>query len=333
MDKKAQFDASYLHQLSSSLRDSAMSEEEGCMGIQEGEAKPVRGARPRERRLPAWAKQASFYGSAKEWTGYNWGKMLHDNPPSAKDSTAWAVAGAGAAAAASLVVDRLRKRKTRLRRLLLHSLTGAAAGVAGKYMGNYMHGKPYTNSQIDFDRIRKGDKIYVGVSGAANGQDDSWFASRMQTNLPRGRVAMVNNGDSAMLASVVSKITDKGGIPVVVGHSHGGKLAAGFLQQHPEISGYLIDPVSYTGRRHPDNTTIFTPDPSTAHEKAIENFWADVGGRWNMSGPGTFTYRGGHDVGMDDIIKDFIAKGIDRGNAPTRLPEFITKSGMSNDRC
>ena len=265
-------------------------------------------------------------GSAEDFV--NWAKMVKrdflNNPVDQKDVLRQALLGGGGAALATYLWGKLRGKKTRWGRIVANTLLGAGLGAGSAYFDAYMAGKPFDNSGFDIAKINKGDKVYLGVAGAANGEGTSWFGNAMRRRLPQGHVKMFRWGEGKDLEQTYKDLVAKGAVPVIVGHSRGGKIAAKFLQDHPEAKGYLLDPVSWMGRSHPANATVFSITPKERHGGEVENYIADAGGRWNLEDPGTFLHVGSHSDHMPSIISDFILPGYDRDNLPKVMPNYIT---------
>ena len=259
----------------------------------------------------------------------NWasdvGKLLFNyNPPTKERITTNTVAGAGGAALATLIINKIKHKKTKTRNLVLSAIAGGLGGAGFSYYRSFMDGKPFDNSQFDISKLKPGDKVYLGIGGSSNGEGESWFGDEMRGQLPRGHVKMFRHVDLKDLEDTYNALHEKGITPIIVGHSSGGKHAAKFLEKHPDTKGYLLDPVSWFGKTHPNNATAFTVDKRTRHGLPVENYIADAGGRWNLNDAGTYIHTGSHSDTMPKIIRDFISKGYDRDNVPSVLPNYIT---------
>jgi hypothetical protein len=224
--------------------------------------------------------------------------------------------GAAGAGIGYLTGDKNSRRRKAIKGAVIGGLLGGIAGPAAAQYKKYMRGIPFRN-KLDLDTIKRDDKVVVGVAGAANGEGESWFASEMRDRFGDKGV-MVNVDDSKRLEDIVRRLKEKGADVSIVGHSNGGKLAAKFLADHPELKGYLIDPVSWFGRKVPNNAVVFTPSKSTRHSDSIENAIATVGGRWDYDGPGNVVYSGGHSDRIYEILRDFVSNGKVRGD---KLPK------------
>lgn len=234
-----------------------------------------------------------------------------------------AVTGAIGAGIGAATGKKSKRIKRALIGALLGSLPGAAIGPMVAQYRKYMAGVPFDNSKIDIKGIKPGEKVYLGVAGSANGENESWFADEMRKRFP-GKNYMVRHVDGKKLEEIYRKLNEAGADVSVVGHSSGGRPAAKFLRKHPELKGYLIDPVSWTGRTIPDNAIVFTSDKSTRHGGPFENTIADVGGRWNYEGKNSVVFKGSHSDRIRDILRDFVARGMSpRGNM-TSWPDYVT---------
>ena len=252
-------------------------------------------------------------------------KMLFTyNPPSRGRLIKNTVIGAGGAALASHVINKIKNRKTRAKNLVWAAIAGGLGGAGYSYYRSLIDGKPFDNSNFDMSKLKPGDTVYLGIGGTMNGEGESWFGDEMRSRLPKGHVKMFRHVDLKDFEDTYNALRANGITPILVGHSSGGKHVAHFLEKHPETRGYLLDPVSWFGKIHPRNATVFTVDESTRHGLPVENYIADVGGRWNLSDSGTFFHTGSHSDTMPEIIRDFIAKGYDRDNVPPKLPDYVT---------
>ena len=259
-----------------------------------------------------------------DWAAEQAHAFFENNPPQVERTAARATVGAFSAAALAYLANRLRgKKKLGAGRLALAALLGGVLGAGSSYLGSYMAGKPFDNSNYDPDSIKKGDRVYLGVAGAANGEGTSWFAEEMRRKLPSNHVKMFNWVDSDALESTYDDIVSRGAVPVIVGHSRGGAVAADFLEKHPDAVGYLLDPVRWGGSKHPQNATVFTVVPESRHGGLVENYIADLGGRWNLEDSGTVFHVGSHSNVMPYIINDFILGGYGRTNMPEKFPWYV----------
>ena len=230
-----------------------------------------------------------------------------------------ALAGAGWGA---LTGKKGKKDKKALKLGIIGALAGGVAGPAYAQLRKYLDGIPFDNSWFDKTPHKKGDKVYLGVAGSANGEGDSWFASEMRRKFG-GNVVMLRHVDD--IAKKYNELKDKGLDVTVVGHSSGGASAARFLRANPDAKGYLIDPVSWLGRGVPKNAVVFTSDESTRHGGPFENTIADVGGRWNHKGDNSVVFKGSHSNRMRDIIKDYVATGVTSRAQSHYVPKYVTQ--------
>lgn len=255
------------------------------------------------------------------------------NPLTRGEAVRGAFVGGGLAGLAGAAIGAIPRKgdevdkRARLRRILKGLFAGGVAGaaiapVAMQYR-KYMDGPEYRNDSVNPDRMRPGDKVYIGVSGSANGQDYSWFADEMGMRFP-GAHYMLRHVDGDKLEKLYGDLRAKGLDIGVIGHSSGGKTVARFLGRHPEANGYLIDPVSWFGRSVPNNAVVFTSDPSTRHGGVFENYVADMGGRWNYEGPNSIVFKGSHSDMINALLRDFVAKWVRPGDSVDRPPEYTT---------
>ena len=228
----------------------------------------------------------------------------------------------GGTAGAGIGAITKRKKRNILLGLLLGGATGAVSGPAFAQYRKYMAGIPFDNSDIDINSLKKGDKLTIGVAGAANGEGESWFADEMRRRFP-GKNYMLRHVDSDKLEKLYDVLKEKGVDVAVVGHSNGGKPAAEFIKRHPEVQGYLIDPVSWFGRGVPENAIAFTSDKATRHGGPFENTIADLGGRWNDASEKSVTYLGSHSNRIRDILNTFVANRVRPGDDIT-APSWVT---------
>lgn len=221
-----------------------------------------------------------------------------------------ALAGAGLGAYTG---KKGKKKKRAAVWAAIGALLGGAAGPAYAQIRKYLDGIPFDNSSFEKAPHKKGDKVYIGVAGSANGQNESWFGDDMKEVLGKDKTIMLRHVDGKRLEKEYERLMDKGLDVTVVGHSSGGATVGRFLKKHPEAKGYMLDPVSWTGRAYPKNALIFTADQGTRHGGVFENYVADIGGRWNYEGPNSITFKGSHSNRNEDIIRDFVAKGVSPG--------------------
>jgi len=253
---------------------------------------------------------------------------LRKNPLSGSEAMRSSAIGALSAALAGAGIGALTgKKKNRLKRALKGALMGGlAGGVAGPayaQIRKYLDGIKYDNSKFDAAQHNKGDKVYIGVSGSANGEGASWFADAMRAKFG-DNAYMLRHVDRKKLKEMYKDLTEKGLDVTLVGHSSGGASVGKFLRDNPEAKGYLIDPVSWLGNGVPDNAVVFTVDKSTRHGGKSENTIADIGGRWNYEGKNSVLFRGSHSDMIPEIIRDFISKGVKPGDKLDAVPSYVT---------
>ena len=245
---------------------------------------------------------------------------------SAVGAALFALAGAGIGAATGRY-DKKKKKSNRVRRAIigamLASAPGALAGPLVAQYRKYMAGVPFDNSAFDKADHKPGDKVYIGVAGSSNGENESWFRDEMKDRFG-DNAYMLRHVDRKKLDEVYKKLKDLGLDVTIVGHSSGGSTAAKFLNDHPDANGYLIDPVSWLYRKVPSNSIVFTADKSTRHGGVSENYIADMGGRWNYEGDNSVVFKGSHSNRMLDIIRDFVSKGVKPGDANVKMPSYVT---------
>ena len=202
------------------------------------------------------------------------------------------------------------------------ALAGGIAGPLYAQIRKYLDGIKFDNSVFEKTNHKNGDKVYIGVAGSANGENESWFADEMRDRFGRGNVVMLRHVDD--IEKKYNELKQKGLNVTVVGHSSGGASAGKFLRQHPEANGYLIDPVSWFGRGVPRNAVVFTSDKETRHGGPFENTIADIGGRWNDTSDRSVVFKGSHSNRMRDIIRDYVAPGITNGDKNRIAPSYVT---------
>lgn len=202
------------------------------------------------------------------------------------------------------------------------ALTGGVAGPLYAQIRKYLDGVKFDNSIFEKTQHKKGDKVYIGVAGSANGENESWFADEMRNRFGRGNVVMLRHVDD--IADKYKELKQQGLNVTVVGHSSGGASAGKFLRNHPEANGYIIDPVSWFGRGVPGNAVVFTSDKETRHGGPFENTIADIGGRWNDTSERSVVFRGSHSNRIRDILRDYVAPGITHGDKKRVAPSYVT---------
>lgn len=254
--------------------------------------------------------------------------ILKQNPLSRKELirsalTGAAVTGVAGAGIGALTGKKGKRRKRAIMGAIMGAIGGGAIGPLVSQYNKFMAGVPFDNSRFDKADHPKGQKVYIGVAGSANGENESWFADEMRARFP-GRAYMLRWGDWDKLNEVYDKLKGEGLDVTIVGHSSGGKTAARFLNEHPEVKGYLIDPVSWLGRKIPGNATVFTADKSTRHGNVPENTIADLGGRWNYEGGRSVVFKGSHSDRLKDIIRDFVDKGVSPETGSASVPHYVT---------
>lgn len=229
-----------------------------------------------------------------------------------------AIAGAGIGALSGKRGKRIKKA---LKGAVLGAIAGSIGGPAYSQLRKYLDGIPFDNSSFYSSNHKKGDKVYLGVAGSSNGEGESWFADEMRKRFP-GNVVMQRHVDD--IGKKYKELKDKGYDVTLVGHSSGGATVGKFLRNNPTAKGYLIDPVSWTGRGVPDNAVVFTSDKSTRHGGPAENTIADFGGRWNYEGKNSVLFKGSHSNRMGHIIRDFVQPGIRPGDKIENKPNYVT---------
>lgn len=249
---------------------------------------------------------------------------------SAIGALAAALAGSGIGALSGIGGNKKNRRKRILRRAIIGALAGGAggaiAGPAYAQLRKYLDGVPFDNSKFESAEHNKGDKVYLGVAGSANGENESYFKSKMRSMLGDKNVYMLRHVDGKKLKEKYDELIGKGLDVTIVGHSSGGATAGRFLREHPDAKGYLIDPVSWTGRGVPDNAVVFTSDKSTRHGNVFENNVADIGGRWNDEGNNSVVFKGSHSDRIPELIRDFVLPGVTKENLePVKThPDYVT---------
>lgn len=230
--------------------------------------------------------------------------------------------GSAATGLAGLGIGALfSKKKNRKKRMLTGALIGALAGGVGgpayAQLRKYLDGIPFDNSKFDASKFKKGDKVYIGVGGSANGEGHSWFMKNLRNGAGANRVFALRHVDRDKLENAFKDLTGRGLDVTLIGHSSGGATVGQFLKSHPEAKGVLLDPVSWTGRGVSDNAVVFTPLKSARNNPVFENVVANYGGRWNYEGPNSIMYNGDHSD--NGIFTDYIFPMIDRGLNPKDL--------------
>lgn len=278
-------------------------------------------AYPVQKRAGALAEEAKFIIDGIKENGLTWGEAGRSAAIGAL-TAALAGAGLGVAIGAKKKNGKRRMGKGALWGALIGALSGAVAGPAYAQLRKYLDGVPFKNDDFDNTPHKPGDKVYIGVAGSANGENESWFRDEMKSKFG-GNAFMMRHVDD--IAKKYKELTDKGYDVTVVGHSSGGAAAGKFLREHPEAKGYLIDPVSWFGRGVPENAMVFTADKSTRHGGPFENTIADLGGRWNDEGKNSVTFKGSHSNRMEHVIRDFVAPGVRPGDEMKEWPWYVTR--------
>lgn len=245
---------------------------------------------------------------------------------SAIGALAMALAGAGIGTAIGAKKNKKGKRrlgKGALIGAIAGAISGGVAGPAYAQLRKYLDGVPFDNSKFNSKEHKKGDKVYIGVAGSANGENESWFADEMRERFP-GKAYMLRHVDGKKLKEKYEELTRKGLDVTVVGHSSGGATAANFLDKTPSAKGYVIDPVSWLRRKVPSNAIVFTSDRSTRHGGPFENTIADLGGRWNYEGPNSVTFKGSHSNRIHNILRDFVSREIGFRQDAQSVPDYVT---------
>lgn len=230
------------------------------------------------------------------------------------------VAGAGIGA---LTGKKGKKLKRSAVGAIIGALAGGAAGPVYAQLRKYLDGVPFDNSAFEKAEHKKGDRVYIGVSGSANGENESYFRGKMRDEFGPGNTMMLRHVDANKIQGIYDKLKEKGLDVTVVGHSSGAAAIGKFLKNNPNATGYMIDPVSWTGRVYPENALIFTSDESTRHRGEFENVVADVGGRWNYVGPNSITFKGSHSGRIGDILRHYVSKKVAPGQA-SEVPSYVT---------
>lgn len=203
--------------------------------------------------------------------------------------------------------------------------TGAIAGPAYAQLRKYLDGVPFNNEKFDKSEHKPGSKVYIGIAGSANGENESWFADEMRSRFGKDAY-MLRHVDGKKLKEKYDEFTDKGLDVTVVGHSSGGATAGKFLKENPSAHGYLIDPVSWLGRGSSGNAVVFTSDESTRHGGPFENTIADLGGRWNETGKNSVKFKGSHSNKIYKILRDFVARDIRNKEQLGDIPDYVTSA-------
>lgn len=239
-----------------------------------------------------------------------------------------ALVGGGIGAAVGAKKNKKGKRrigKGALIGALLGLGTGAVAGPAYAQLRKYLDGVPFNNDKFDKSEHKPGSKVYIGVAGSANGENESWFADEMRRRFGKDAY-MLRHVDGKKLKQKYDELTGKGLDVTVVGHSSGGATAGKFLRENPDAHGYLIDPVSWLGRGSSENAVVFTADESTRHGGPFENTIADLGGRWNENGKNTVKFKGSHSNRIFSILRDFVARDVRNKEQLGGKPDYVTSA-------
>ena len=198
----------------------------------------------------------------------------------------------------ALFSNRKNRRRRMIKGAILGALAGGIGGPAYRQLRKYLDGIPYRNDKFDLSKIKSGDRVYIGVSGSANGEGHSAFMNSLANGVSDfvgdGKLLARRHVDYDKIEEDYKALKAKGADVVLVGHSSGGATAARFLRNHPDAKGILLDPVSWTGRGVPENAVVFTSDASTRNNPVFENIVANAGGRWNYQGKNSITYKGNH---------------------------------------
>jgi hypothetical protein len=276
-------------------------------------------------------KSAEIYKTAdgfKQWAswvieGINKNKLTRGEilRSAAIGSIATALAGAGIGA---LTGKGGKRKKRAIWGAMIGALAGGAAGPAYAKIRKYLDGVPFDNSAFEKATHKKGDRVYIGVAGSANGENDSWFGRDMRYQFGPANVVMLRHVDGKKLRETYDSLKRKGLDVNVVGHSSGAATVAKFLNDRPDAKGYMIDPVSWIGRSVPKNGIVFTSDKSTRHGGSLENYIADAGGRWNFVGDNSMTFKGSHSDRNADILRDIVARNVMPGEDQLYIPRYIT---------
>lgn len=269
----------------------------------------------------AYVKSAQSMDDIKHWLSYV-KEEIGANPLTKSElsrsvaigSLLTSLAGVGIGA---LFSDKKSRRRKTLKGLLLGALTGGIGGPAYAQLRKYLDGIPFDNSKFDASKLKKGDKVYIGVAGSTNGEGHSWFMRNMRNGAGADRVLALRHVDRNKLEKAYKDLTERGLDVTVVGHSSGGATAGQFLKRHPDAKGLLLDPVSWTGRGVSDNAVVFTPNVSARNNPVFENLVAKYGGRWNYDGPNAIMYNGDHSD--NGIFKKYIFQMMNQGLAPKDL--------------
>ena len=132
----------------------------------------------------ASVKSAQSMEDLKNWLGFVKDEMGANlltkselSRSAAIGSLATGLAGMGIGA---LFSDKKSRRRRMLKGLLIGALTGGIGGPAYAQLRKYLDGIPFDNSKFDASKFKKGDKVYIGVGGSANGEGHSWFMRNMR---------------------------------------------------------------------------------------------------------------------------------------------------------
>lgn len=269
----------------------------------------------------ASVKSAQSLGDLKNWLGLVKDEM-GDNLLTKSELSRSAAIGALTTGLAGMGIgalfsDKKSRRRRMLKGLLIGALTGGIGGPAYAQLRKYLDGIPFDNSKFDASKFKKGDKVYIGVGGSANGEGHSWFMRNMRKGVGADRVLALRHVDRDKLEKAYKDLTGRGLDVTVVGHSSGGATVGQFLRSHPDAKGLLLDPVSWTGRGVSDNAVVFTPNASARDNPVFENIVAKYGGRWNYEGPNAIIYNGNHSD--NGIFTKYIFPMMDQGLDPKDL--------------
>ena len=267
-------------------------------------------------------------GAFKDWISYVIDSLGQNKLTKSELLRSIAIGSISASLAGAGLGALTGKKDNRKKRAIWGGLIGALAGgiatPAYAQLRKYLDGVPFDNTLFNRSIHNKGDTVYIGVAGSANGENESWFGSDMRSQFGPSNVVMLRHVDGKQLRDTYDDLRRKGLNVKVVGHSSGAATVARFLNERPDAFGYMIDPVSWTGRKVPKNGLVFTSDESTRHGGEFENLVADAGGRWNYVGDNSITFKGSHSDRNFDILGDIVARNVRPDNPPVHVPSYIT---------
>lgn len=195
--------------------------------------------------------------------------------------------------------------------------------TAKKYADRYFVSDPYYHN------------ILVGGANAG-GSGIKGLSSLPFGVLAKGdNKALFRNGEIDKIKKEIVGALEAGKHPRVIGHSWGGADVANLAKYFPGVPFIALDPVSWKNNieKSPDNLTVFLPEDTSIKgtlrqdgENLTSRLAPIFGHRWNAPEGNVVRYKGGHVVGLNNAITQYmIEKWKERD--PENFHKYYDKDG------